>query len=72
MELKFKNILTNIYYLSLLIDKSLSFSYIEKVNIFNYVKINKNEANRLIKVFEDEQKGINYIKSDYKNNLNKL
>ena len=63
---------SDLYYLSTLIDKSLSFSQIEKQRIFNYVKINKNEIKRLIKIFEDEQVWLNFIKKDYENNLNKI
>jgi len=47
---------SDLYYLSTLIDRSLSFSQIEKQGIFNYVKNNSSEISRLIKLFEDEQK----------------
>lgn len=63
---------SNLYYLSKLIDKSLSFSKVEKQRIFNYVKNNSSELKKLIQIFEDEQRGLNFIKEDYKININKI
>ena len=63
---------SNLYYLSVLIDKSLSFSLEEKQKIFIYAKNNDFEILRLIKLFEDEQKGIDFIKTDYKWSLEKI
>jgi hypothetical protein len=56
MELVFKNMYTNIYYLYLLIDRSMSFKNDEKIKIFNYAKSNKIETVKMIRIFEDEQK----------------
>jgi hypothetical protein len=63
---------SNLYYLSKLIDKSLSFSSIEKQRIFNYIKYNESETTRFIEIFEDEQRGLKFIKKDYEKNLVKI
>ena len=63
---------SNLYYLSKLIDKSLSFSQIEKQKIFNYVKNNEWDLNKIIRIFENEQKGLSFIKRNYNNNINEI
>ena len=63
---------SNLFYLFILIDKSVSIYDYEKSKIFNYAKNNPDEALRLIRVFEQEQKQINYVKNDYKKNIGKI
>ena len=60
---------SDLYYLSKLIDASLSFTQVEKQNIFNHVKNNPDKIKDTIKVFEDERIWLEYIKNDYQKKL---
>jgi hypothetical protein len=63
---------SDLYYLSKLIDASFSFSHIEKQNIFNNVKKKPDKIKNAIRVFEDERKGLKFIKQDYQKNFMKI
>ncbi len=63
---------SNIYYLSTLIDKSLSLNPEEKISLFNIIKNEKKGINKMIEIFEEEQKNLGIIKYNYKKWLWKI
>ncbi|MDQ7008878.1 MAG: hypothetical protein Q9M94_01140 [Candidatus Gracilibacteria bacterium] len=58
------------YYLSKLIDNSLSLSKIEKINIFNFATKNTDKISDFITILEDDKKGWDFIKSNYQKKVN--
>ncbi len=63
---------SDLYYLSKLIDLSTSFTRVEKQIIFDNIKDNPDKIKQVIKSFEDEQKGMLYIKSSYKKDISRI
>ena len=63
---------SDLYYLSTLMERSLAFSDVEKIQIFNFAEKNPKKITTLIKALEDEQTWIKFIKNNYKKNLVKI
>jgi len=57
-------------YFLILLSKSLSFSLLEKVEIFDYVKNNPKNLGKIINILEDGQIGMHYIEHDYIKHIN--
>lgn len=63
---------SNKYYLFSLLKNSLSFSKVEKERIFNFSGKNPKKILELIKILEEDKKWWNYIKNNYKKNINNI
>jgi|SaaInlLV_10m_DNA_3_1039740.scaffolds.fasta_scaffold02937_2 hypothetical protein len=61
--------LSDLSYLQELLYRSTSFNSSERASILLYVKNNKWELAKVIKILENEQLGLGYIKHDYKKHI---
>jgi len=60
------------YYIYNLLKNSPSFSKIEKERIFKYFEENPEKKWELIKILEEDKKWWDFIKENYKKNVNKI